>query len=47
MRALGVDHGTLRLRLGERGLSLPSLPAEEIDRMAEDFLRLWREQAPS
>jgi hypothetical protein len=42
MRALGVDHGTLLLRLGERGLPLPSLPPDEIDRMADDFVRVWR-----
>jgi hypothetical protein len=41
MRALGdISYGELIEMIAERGLSLPELPPEDLDRMAADVLRL-------
>lgn len=41
-QALGVDYGTLLQQLAERGLPLPSLSQDEVERQAEIFVRVWR-----
>jgi plasmid stability protein len=43
MSALGVDYGALIDLLVERGLSLPSLPDDELERMADDMNRVLDE----
>lgn len=41
MAALGdIGYGELIDKAAERGLALSSLPADEFDRMANDFVRL-------
>lgn len=45
--ALGVDYGTLLVRLTERGLAVPSLSADEIERQADVFARVWRGAGPA
>lgn len=42
MKALGVDYGTLITMLSGRGLPLPRVPEDEADRMADEFVSLWK-----
>lgn len=43
MSALGVEYGALFDLLVERGLSLPTLPDDELERMVEDMNRVLDE----
>ena len=42
MKALDVDYGTLIQMLSDRGLSLPRVSEEEADRLAEEFVSVWK-----
>ena len=44
MKSLGIDYGTLIEMLSVRGLSLPRIPEDEADRMADEFVSLWKGQ---
>jgi hypothetical protein len=43
MKALDIDYSTLLDKLGECGLSLPSLPAEALQPMVDNFVRIMKE----
>ncbi|RKZ82754.1 MAG: hypothetical protein DRR19_20150 [Candidatus Parabeggiatoa sp. nov. 1] len=43
MKALNIDYSTLLDKLGQRGLSRPSLPHNELEQMADMFVRVINE----
>jgi hypothetical protein len=43
MKLLNVDYSTLLSLLGQRGLSLPTLPAEQLEQMANTFVQVIKE----
>jgi hypothetical protein len=43
MKTLDIDYSTLLDKLGQRGLSLPSLPPETLQPMVENFVRIMKE----
>lgn len=43
MKLLNVDYSTLLALLGQRGLSLPTLPSEQLEQMADTFVQIIQE----
>ncbi len=43
MTLLNVDYFTLLSLLGQRGLSLPTLPSEQLEQMADTFVQIIQE----
>lgn len=43
MKALDIDYSTLLDKVGQHGLSLPSLPKEALQPMVENFVRIMKE----
>lgn len=43
MKLLNVDYSTLLSLLGQRGLSLPTLPAEQLEQMADTLVQIIQE----
>ena len=43
MTLLNVDYSTLLTLLGQRGLSLPTLPSEQLEQMADMFVQIIKE----
>jgi hypothetical protein len=43
MKTLHIDYSTLLERLGQQGLSLPTLPADELEQMVNNFVHIINE----
>jgi len=43
MKALDIDYSTLLDKVGQHGLSLPSLPKEALQPMVDNFVRIMKE----
>jgi len=43
MKMLNIDYSTLLDRLGQQGLSLPTLPFDELEQMANQFVHIFKE----
>jgi hypothetical protein len=43
MKTLDIDYATLLERIGQQGLSLPTLPVDELSQMANQFVHILNE----
>jgi len=43
MKTLNIDYATLLDRVGQQGLSLPTLPFDELEQMANQFVHILKE----
>jgi hypothetical protein len=43
MKTLNIDYSTLLDRVGQQGLSLPTLPFNELEQMANQFVHILKE----
>jgi hypothetical protein len=47
MKRLNTDYSTLLDRIGQQGLSLPTVPFDELEQMANQFVQIIKEAKKS